>query len=316
MRKFVLILLFAFAVNLKAQDIHFSQLSVSKIGLNPAIVGNQSADYKATFQKRTQWASVANPFSTIAFGFETRDILKNTSAGFQFVNDVSGDASFTTSQFNAAINRAFSIDRDKQISAGILLGFAQRKVDFSKLLFEEAEQLQNPSFTFFDVGIGGNYSNIVNEDFSFISGFSAFHINKPQQTLIEDDDVRLEEKFNIYFLSFYRLNNTIILNPSLLYSRQGKSSEFVLGTTIRHELSSINMELISQIFYRWDDAIIPAFGLNYNSIIAVISYDINTSDLVAASQNKGGFEFSIIYMWNKKKRRQRGENKKYCPKYL
>ena len=71
------------------------------------------------------------------------------------------------------------------------------------------------------------------------------------------------------------------------------------------------MELISQIFYRWDDAIIPAFGLNYNSITAVISYDINTSDLVAASQNKGGFEFSIIYMWNKKKRRQRGENKKY-----
>ena len=312
MRKFVLILLLAFAVNLKAQDIHFSQLSVSKIGLNPAIVGNQSADYKATFQKRTQWASVANPFSTIAFGFETRDILKNTSAGFQFVNDVSGDASFTTSQFNAAINRAFSIDRDKQISAGILLGFAQRKVDFSKLLFEEAEQLQNPSFTFFDVGIGGNYSNIVNEDFSFISGFSAFHINKPQQTLIEDDDVRLEEKYNTYFLSFYRLNNTIILNSSLLYSRQGKSAELLVGSGFRYNLQN-NTNLITQLFYRWNDAVIPAFGINYNSISAVVSYDVNTSDLIAASDYKGGFEFSIIYVWNKKKR---VEKTKYCPRYL
>ena len=311
MRKFVLILLLAFAVNLKAQDIHFSQLSVSKIGLNPAIVGNQSPDYKATFQKRTQWASVANPFSTIAFGFETRDILKNTSAGFQFVNDVSGDASFTTSQFNAAINRAFSIDRDKQISAGILLGFAQRKVDFSKLLFEEAEQLQNPSFTFFDVGIGGNYSNIVNEDFSFISGFSAFHINKPQQTLI-DDDVRLEEKYNTYFLSFYRLNNTIILNSSLLYSRQGKSAEFLVGSGFRYNLQN-NTNLITQLFYRWNDAVIPAFGINYNSISAVVSYDVNTSDLIAASDYKGGFEFSIIYVWNKKKR---VEKTKYCPRYL
>ena len=316
MRKFVLILLLAFAVNLKAQDIHFSQLSVSKIGLNPAIVGNQSADYKATFQKRTQWASVANPFSTIAFGFETRDILKNTSAGFQFVNDVSGDASFTTSQFNAAINRAFSIDRDKQISAGILLGFTQRKVDFSNLIFEENENLQNPSFTYFDVGIGANYAAIINDNFSFISGLSAFHINKPKQTLLDDESVQLDEKYNSYFQSFYRINNTIILNPALFYSRQGKSSELLFGTVIRHEIFTFNMELISQIFYRWDDAIIPAFGLNYNSIRAVVSYDINTSDLVAASNNKGGFEFSIMYIWNKKKRTQKGEIKNYCPRYL
>jgi hypothetical protein len=48
----------------------------------------------------------------------------------------------------------------------------------------------------------------------------------------------------------------------------------------------------------------------------VVSYDINTSDLVAASNNKGGFEFVIIYIWNKKKRMQKGEIKKYCPRYL
>ena len=80
MRNILLIFLVFIAFSLEAQDNHFSQFSVSNIGLNPAIVGNQSADYKATFQKRTQWASVANPFSTIAFSFETRAILKNTSA--------------------------------------------------------------------------------------------------------------------------------------------------------------------------------------------------------------------------------------------
>ena len=312
MRKFILILLLAIAVNLKAQDIHLSQFSVSKIGLNPAIVANQSADYKVIFQKRTQWASVANPFSTIAFSFETRNVFKNTSAGFQFVNDVAGDASFTTSQFNAAVNRTFSIDKDKQISAGILLGTTQRKVDFSKLIFEEDEQLQNPSFTFFDLGIGGNYSNIVNEDFSFLSGFSTVHINKPEQTLIEDDDVRLEEKHNIYFLSFYRLNSTVILNPSLLYSRQGKSSEFLFGSGFRYNLENKTI-LITRLFYRWNDAIIPAFGINYNNITAVVSYDVNTSDLTAASDYKGGFEFSLIYVWDKKKI---VEKTKYCPKYL
>ena len=312
MRTFIYLLCFVFVFNLKAQDVHFSQFSVSTMGLNPALVGNQSVDFKASFQKRTQWASVAKPFSSIAANFDAKDVLKRTSVGFQFLNDMAGDANFTTSQFNAAISKSFPIDRDKEFSTGILLGFAQRKVDFSKLLFEEAEQLQNPSFTFFDVGIGGNYSNIVNEDFSFISGFSAFHINKPQQTLIEDDDVRLEEKYNTYFLSFYRLNSTIILNSSLLYSRQGKSAELLIGSGFRYNLQN-NTNLITQLFYRWNDAVIPAFGINYNSILAVVSYDVNTSDLIAASDYKGGFEFSIIYVWNKKKR---VEKTKYCPRYL
>ena len=311
---FILPLLFAF--NLKAQDVHFSQFSVSNIALNPAIVGNQPADFKVSFQKRTQWKSVADPFNTVAANFEAKDILKKTSVGLQFVNDVAGDANFTTSQLNAAINKSFSIDRDKEISAGILLGFTQRKVDFSNLIFEENENLQNPSLTYFDVGIGANYAAIINDNFSFISGLSAFHINKPKQTLLDDESVQLDEKYNSYFQSFYRINNTIILNPALLYSRQGKSRELLFGTVIRYEIFTFNMELISQIFYRWDDAIIPAFGLNYNSIRAVVSYDINTSDLVAASNNKGGFEFSIMYIWNKKKRTQKGEIKNYCPRYL
>jgi len=316
MRALIYLFCFLIIFNLKAQDVHFSQFSVSTMSLNPALVGNQAADYKMSFQKRTQWASVAKPFSSIAANFEAKDVLKKTSVGFQFLNDMAGDANFTTSQFNAAINRTFSIDRDIKISAGFLFGIAQRKVDFSALIFEQDEQLQNPSFVFFDVGIGANYSAIVNNNFSFIAGLSTYHINSPKQTLLNNENVRLKQKSNSYFLTFYRLNNTIILNPSFLYSRQGKSSEFILGTALRYDFPAFNIELISEVFYRWDDAIIPAFGLNYNSITAVISYDINTSDLVAASQNKGGFEFSIIYMWNKKKRKQIGKIKKYCPKYL
>jgi len=316
MKVLLLILPLLFTFSLKAQDIHFSQFTVSNIALNPAIVGNQSADFKTSFQKRIQWQSVADPFNTVTANFEAKDILKRTSVGVQFINDVAGDANFTTSQFNTAINKSFFIDRDKGVSTGILLGFTQRKVDFSNLIFEEHENLQNPSFTYFDVGIGANYSAMINDNFSFISGLSAFHINKPKQTLIDDESVELDEKYNLYFQSFYRINNTIILNPALLYSRQGKVRELLFGTIIRYEIPDFNMGLISQIFYRWDDAIIPAFGLNYNNIRAVISYDINISDLVAASNKKGGFEVSIMYIWNKKKRKAKKEIKKYCPRYL
>ena len=102
------------------------------------------------------------------------------------------------------------------------------------------------------------------------------------------------------------------MNSSLLYSRQGKSAELLVGSGFRYNLQN-NTNLITQLFYRWNDAVIPAFGINYNSISAVVSYDVNTSDLIAASDYKGGFEFSIIYVWNKKKR---VEKTKYCPRYL
>ena len=87
MRKSILILLLFFSFNLKAQDIHFSQFTISKTGLNPALVGSQQADYKTRFQKRTQWESVANPFSTIAIGFEAKSLMKKTASGFEFFND-------------------------------------------------------------------------------------------------------------------------------------------------------------------------------------------------------------------------------------
>ena len=51
MRKSIFILLLIFAFNLQAQDIHFSQFTISKIGLNPALVGSQQGDYKTRFQK-------------------------------------------------------------------------------------------------------------------------------------------------------------------------------------------------------------------------------------------------------------------------
>ena len=47
MRTFIYLFCFVFVFNLKAQDVHFSQFSVSTMGLNPALVGNQPADFKA-----------------------------------------------------------------------------------------------------------------------------------------------------------------------------------------------------------------------------------------------------------------------------
>ena len=63
-----------------------------------------------------------------------------------------------------------------------------------------------------------------------------------------------------------------------------------------------------------NDAFIVGLGVKKNNIQAKISYDINVSDLKVASENRGGFEFSIVYFFNKKQKIQLEE--KTCPKYL
>jgi hypothetical protein len=46
-----------------------------------------------------------------------------------------------------------------------------------------------------------------------------------------------------------------------------------------------------------------------------VSYDVNTSSLTNASNNKGGFEFALVYQWKSKKKIKIVEQD-ICPKYL
>ena len=83
MRKIVLILILSFVVNAWAQDVHFSQFLANSFVLNPAMVGVQKNDYKATLQRKSQWASVSVPFTTFTLALERKDILSKTASNIQ-----------------------------------------------------------------------------------------------------------------------------------------------------------------------------------------------------------------------------------------
>nr|HMT30619.1 type IX secretion system membrane protein PorP/SprF [Bacteroidia bacterium] len=49
------------------------------------------------------------------------------------------------------------------------------------------------------------------------------------------------------------------------------------------------------------DAFIASAGVEYNNLSVGASYDFNTSDLNTASNGKGGYELSLIYIIRKVK---------------
>ena len=70
MRKKILAIFILFSSgNLIAQDIHFSQVNMTPLLLNPAQAGAE-ASMRGTVNYRNQWSSVTSPFVTIAAAFD------------------------------------------------------------------------------------------------------------------------------------------------------------------------------------------------------------------------------------------------------
>jgi len=311
-----LIFLFVFFLNYSfAQDIHFSQNFIDRMYLNPSLIGDlQENSHRISVQRKSQWNSISVPFSTFATSYEHKNIIEGLNLGIQFLNDKSGDSELTLNQMNIALSRNFNISKFNRFSIGTILGIAQKNLDFSELIFEEEEEILNTSFIYPDIGVGINYKTNPYQILSYSVGVSSFHINKPNHSFNKDDNIKLKLKNNYHIGIKYIYQTDIVLYSDAIFTNQESSKELLIGNRVELELDEI--KLIPLVYYRLEDAIIFGIGLEKNNIQANMSYDINTSDLNIASNNKGGFEFSLIYKWKKKRKNKIKTIEEKCPKYL
>jgi type IX secretion system PorP/SprF family membrane protein len=315
MRKIVLILILSFAVNAWAQDVHFSQFLANSFVLNPAMVGVQKNDYKATLHRKSQWASVSVPFTTFTLALERKDILPSHSIGIQFLNDIAGDSRFKTSGLNFTYVKSVATSKENTFRFGAEFGLFQRSIVVDNLVFNNPENLSNFNFTFPDISVGVANQNYLNEDLLLETGIAFFHINKPKQSFT-DDAVRLYQKINFHTALNYAYTDNLSIQPKLVFSNQDTDKEFLLGCGVNYLLEGEKDILLkSGIANRFNDALILYFGAEIDDLSCVVSYDVNTSSLNNASNNKGGFEFALVYHWKSKKKIKIVEQE-ICPKYL
>ena len=316
MRKIVLILILSFAVNAWAQDVHFSQFLANSFVLNPAMVGVQKNDYKATLHRKSQWASVSVPFTTFTLALERKDILPSHSIGIEFLNDIAGDSRFKTSGLNFTYVKSVATSKENTFRFGAEFGLFQRSIVVDDLVFINPENLSNFNFTFPDISFGVVNQNYLNEDLLFETGIAFFHINKPKQSFTDDDAVRLHQKINFHTALNYAYTDNLSIQPKLVFSNHDSDKEFLLGCGVNYLLEGEKDILLkSGIADRFNDALILYFGAEIDGLSYAVSYDVNTSSLNNASNNKGGFEFALVYHWKSKKKIKIVEQE-ICPKYL
>ena len=313
----IITIFFLFVVKIIfSQDIHFSQYSVDRLYFNPANVGDiPENDNRFSVQRKSQWSSVSVPFSSFSTSFERKNIYKDLNFGVSFVNDKSGSSKLTLNQLNIALSKKFDVLKVNSFSVGLLAAFGQKSIDYSDLVFEENENFITNNFLFPDFGFGINYQTNSHQIVSYNLGYSSFHVNNPNNSFNEDQMSKLPIKNNINFGINYRLSEKTRIISELIYTNQSSQKEILMG--LRPVIKLDKIYLFPLMYYRINDAAIVGFGIEKNNIQANISYDINTSDLTQASNYKSGFEFSIIYVWKKKKKEKKTEYKEEkCPKYL
>jgi type IX secretion system PorP/SprF family membrane protein len=319
-----------------SQDIHLSQFNASPQNLNPAQTGLFDGDWRFVGNHKSQWSAIPVPYKTYSLSVDTRlkKEFKGGTPGLGLIvnTDKSGDSKFKTTQVavSLAYIKKLGTDSTQFISIGIQPGFSTKSFNVNALTFDNqfdgtnynpglssGENFSKTRIIYFDFGSGATYLWRKNQRTQASIGLAASHLNLPKQTFFIDKDVKLDVKTTLSGIAQFPVSAQIDVLPTFLYQRQGKFKETILGLFGKYHLQPINgLPAAVSVggFYRLKDAFILSVGMEYRSFNVGLSYDVNTSKLTQATNNRGGFEISIIYIL--KKDRPFVAKKRVCPIYM
>jgi type IX secretion system PorP/SprF family membrane protein len=305
-----------FAFSLQAQDLHFSQFFNSPLTTNPANTGFiPDADYRLGVNYRNQWSAVMTvPYKTTSIFADAqllRDKLENgwLGVGGVLLNDVAGSGGLRSTKIYGSLAYHQMLGNSSLLSAGFNVGWANKRIDQSKLKFPDQfdgkffdnpftnVSLTNNNVSYMDVQAGMNYAYFPREDIYINAGYSIHHVNRPKETFFNDltNAGRIPMRHIGFLNAIVKVNDRVIINPNAYFSTQAKASELVLGLNGNYNLSEFGeKQLIGGLYYRLGDAVVPMVGVEVNSIRFTFSYDATVSSLNKFNNYRGASEISII----------------------
>ena len=317
-----------------AQDIHFSQFFNTPLALSPSSIGAFDGQQRISAVFRQQWRSVTVPYRTFGLGGDLADAagVKGLGLGAWMYNDRAGDSRMD--RFHVSMGASWTIpittDRVHSLTAGIQFGLSSITLDQGGLSFDA----QYNGFTFdpqrstgeafvrdglfhTDLHTGALYRYRPAARHLLQVGLSLFNLTRPRIGFLGDAGEPLDQRHTLHLISSFPIADMLDLRPMVQFMTQGTFKELDLGADVRYillERYGTKRALIAGLFYRALDAGYIHVGLEYDEWTAGVSYDLNTSELVPASRNRGGIEFTVIRIL--RKRQPLPVHFKACPEQL
>lgn len=326
-------------LQLKAQDLHFSQFFEAPLLRNPSLAGIFTGDYRVQGVYRDQWNSFTNAYRTGSLNAELKMPVGKgddyITGAMQMLFDKSGTVGLTTAEVLPAINYHKSLSNEKPmyIAFGVMGGLVRKNIDMSKMTTDNqygpggfdptlpnGELITAPNFMTWDASAGVSFNTTFgtdNENSLFVGG-AYHHLNRPKNSFYRDPTIELKAKY--VFSAGVKLNvdeySYFILQAD--YSTQGTYQEIIAGALYSYKLGDDPVDPMYTVhfggFLRYRDAFIPVVKIDRNRLSMAISYDVNISQLKTASMGRGGIEVSVSYLGFLDKDNS-AKFKMLCPKF-
>lgn len=319
MKQFLILLFFSIIVtSIQSQDVYYSQIMNNPLYLNPANTGMAEKKNRLVFLYRDQWRSVPVSYSSTIVSYDAKVINKNNNIfgiGSHIFYDKAGDGHLSNLRIDISGSYGRYLKKDNHLlSIGFQTGFTQRRVDMSKLTF-------NSQFNGFDNGLAvfdDNFSqNLSVADFSVgllyrptikekaVMNFGFVINNTLQNNLFfTSNDMNIssrEIRYGTYVNSEIPINSQWKILPGVYFQNQNSIRQYLLQFVASHQFEK-PVALDFGAMYRYADALIPYMGVQFKGIVLGASYDVNLSSFNAATNYRGGFELSLRYEFERKKK--------------
>ena len=305
------------------QDVHFSQFYSTPLFLNPGATGAFDGKFRAGINFRNQWSSIGSPYQTYSASAETALFKKQgkknyLGAGLLMFGDKAGNAAIKRTQFNFSISYNATLNKQHNLALGLQGGYAQRSIDNNILQWGSQyngtsyDENLPPPYTsefanagYIDLSSGLLWDYNISNLAGVSAGAAMFHINKPQQSLLDKGNDKLDRKVILHGEGrIGKSRSDISVFPNFMYALQGSMMEINAGAMIRYmlkESSKYTGFVKGNAFYiggnyRFRDAVIIATAIELADWKLGLSYDVNISGLKKVTFGRGGFEISLVYM--------------------
>jgi type IX secretion system PorP/SprF family membrane protein len=300
------------------QDLHFSQWFNSPLTTNPANTGFiPDADYRIGANYRNQYSTIMTvPYKTMSiFGdaqvFRDRFVNGWIGLGGVILRDVAGSGKLTSTKVYGSAAYHQMLGLNSLITAGFNAGYVNKRINVTELKFPDQFDgkffdnqlptdviLDRTSTSYFDMQVGLNYAYFPTDDIYVNGGVSVHHINRARESFFTNSsgfDDRISPRYIGFVNASVKLNDLVIVNPMVYYTRQAESSELVGGASLQYNLSGDGQtQLIGGLYMRPGDAVIAMVGFAWKNVRLTFSYDATTSGLKNYNGTRGAYEFAII----------------------
>jgi len=306
------------------QDPHFTQYYTTPLLVNPAYTGVFNGGLRVASAYRQQWSSLGAPFNTMAVGVDGKVFNDgvyhqnpfNIGVVFQSDKTLKGALSSNNLTATAAYHVPLNREGTQSIGLGLSGMYGQRNFNFTNLA--AASQFASGGFDlslpsgevtfekmkpYLSLGAGILYCNTNEEEGTFFEiGASAFHLNRPLQTILYQSTAVIPMRVSAHvFLQRY-IGEDLLFDARLLYQIQTESDYLLGGAAITKLLQNDPEGSLVGLgcWYRTGDAIAPNLFAEFNSIRFGFTYDIQVNDIRKRSVPASTMEFSLQYRFKSK----------------